>query len=197
MEKKYLFKKLFAGAFFVSCIVLIVSVIFIIGVERGLTEPKFKMKTLFRKVGGLTIGAPVRLSGVTVGTVSGIDFLEREVRGRGVKVELSVFTKYKSQVYKTTRIAIITEGVLGEKMVEISTDPDIKVPSLEKSFIGEDPLDVQDLAETFGEAAVALLQTSKTIETMTSELKMISSNVRRVLNRLEQRIIEGTLFKVF
>jgi ABC-type transporter Mla subunit MlaD len=112
-------------------------------------------------------------------------------------VILNIFKKYERQVYKCTSIAIITEGVLGEKIVEIGTTPDSQRKSLSEPIIGEDPLDVQGLAETFGEAAVALLETSKNIESIIGEMENISSTTKRLLNRVEQRIIDGTLFKVF
>jgi len=197
MASKDTAKKLFAGIFFVLSIALLVGVIFVMGVEKGLTEPKFELTVLFNKVGGLTIGAPVRLSGVTVGTVSDIDFLEQEVSGRGVRSTLNLYSKYRRQVHKSIKFAIITEGVLGEKIIEITTDPDFYLDDLTQPFIGQDPLDVQNLAETFGESAVSLLETSKEISGMTQEIQEISVVIRRLLNRIEQRIIEGNLFKFF
>ncbi len=197
MQRHDFLKKFFAGLFLIASISAFVWVIFLLGIEKGLTEPKFPMTVLFIKVGGLAEGAPVRLSGVTVGTVATIDFLDQEVDGRGVKVSLNLYKKYQDQLYKSSNFAIITEGVLGEKMVEITTDPNFRRLDLSQPVIGVDPLDVQNLAETFGEAAVALLEASKTIDTITRELKVISGSTRRLLNRIEQRIIDGTLFKVF
>jgi len=204
MKSKDLMKKFLAGVFFVLCVVLITCVVFIIGVEKGFTEPKFKMTALFREVGGLAEGAPVRLSGVTVGTVYNIDFLDREVQGRGVKVVMNLYERYRRQLYKGVQVAIITEGVLGEKIIEIRTAPNFWRKDLDQAIIGEDPLDVQNLAETFGEAAVALLEAGKAIDIVIGdiqgisiELKDISVEVRRLMQRIEQRVIEGNLFKVF
>jgi len=168
-----------------------------IGRERGLTEPKLSMTILFRKVGGLNVGAPVSLAGVNVGTVKSIDFLDKEIEGRGVKVTLDLFKKYKRQLYKSKRFGIMTEGVLGEKIIEIIPDPEFRIEDLSTPIIGEDPVDIHDLAETFSDAASTLLETSRTIEIITQEMKRISESVRRLLNRIEQRIIEGNLFKVF
>jgi len=197
MEQKDMLKKMIAGLFFLLCILLIVGVAFIIGLEKGFTEPKISMTVLFKKVGGLSLGAPVRLSGVNVGTVSDIDFLNEELEGRGVKVVLSLYARYKKQLHKTVNIAIITEGVLGDKIVELSTHPKFNRADLSQIIIGEDPLDVQSLAETFGEAALALLETSKRIDVIIKDLKSISISSKRLLNRIEQRIIEGNLFKLF
>jgi phospholipid/cholesterol/gamma-HCH transport system substrate-binding protein len=197
MGNKDFIKKLLAGIFFVLCLVVAGTTVFVLGVEKGLTEPKFQMTALFRKVGGLTIGAPVRLSGVTVGTVADIDFLNGEVDGRSVRTKLNLFKKYEAQLHKATRFAIITEGVLGEKVIEITTEPAFLRQDLTQSIIGEDPLDVQNLAESFGNAAVSLKDASKGMDSIIEEVKDISSATKRVLNRIEQRIIEGNLFKVF
>jgi len=197
MGKIDILKRTLAALFFMASIGLVVFVIFVIGVERGVTEPKFEMVALFHKVGGLSVGAPVRLSGVTVGTVVDIDFIDQEVKGRGVKVVLGLFQKYQNQLRKSTRVAIITEGVLGEKIIEISTDPAFSRLDIRKPVIGVDPLDVQNLAEEFGNAAHSLAKASNSIDLMMDEMRLISISIKRILNRVEQRIIEGNLFKVF
>jgi phospholipid/cholesterol/gamma-HCH transport system substrate-binding protein len=197
MDNNHFFRKFAAGIFFILTIALITGAVFVIGLDKGLTEPRFGMTVLFRKVGGLMVGAPVRVSGVTVGTVSDIDFLMDEVEDRGVKVTLSLYKRYAQQLHKCERIAIITEGVLGEKILEITTQSHYYRPDLSVPVLGADPLDVEDLAQTFGDAAGSLLETSKTINTLTQEIKSISGTTRRLLNRVEQRLIDGDLFKIF
>ena len=197
MDKKDFMKKLAAGVFFILSMVMIAVVIFKIGVEKGMTQPRFKMTVLFQNIGGLSAGAPVTLSGVNIGTIYDIDFIEPEIEGRGVKVTLNVFKKYEKQLHKSTLFAIKTEGVLGEKIVDIATDQDFSRPDLTQPVIGVDPLDVQDLAESFGDTAVSLTETSKSINSIILEMQRISRTSKRLLDRIERRVIEGTLFKVF
>jgi phospholipid/cholesterol/gamma-HCH transport system substrate-binding protein len=197
MGKRDMIKKLVAGGFFVGCVVMLIMVIFVIGVQRGFNEEKFQMVSLFRNIGGLNTGAPVRLSGVTVGTVHDISFLDEEVEGRSVKVIMNIYKKFERQLYKCTKIEIITEGVLGEKIIEISITPGYRRDSLAQPIIGEDPLDVQNLAESFGQVADALLASTENIEAIISQMQAISLTAKRLLNRIEQRVIDGTLFKVF
>lgn len=197
MEQDDFIKKFVAGLFFIFCLAVIAIAVFIIGIEKGFMQPKFKMSVVFYKVGGLSIGAPVRLSGVTVGTVSNIDFLDQEYSGRSVRVELSLYQKYQKQVFKIVRIGIITEGVLGEKIIEITTSPGYRRIDINQMVVGVEPLDVQSLAETFGESAESLLETSRSIHTMIKEIREISGSTKRLLNRVEEKVIEGNLFKVF
>lgn len=197
MENNYIFRKLAAAVFFLLGVGLIVGVIFMIGLDKGLTETRFEMTVLFRRIGGLVEGAPVRVSGVTVGTVSKINFLDEEVEGRGVRVSLSLYKRYEKQLHKSVRFAVITEGVLGEKVLEITTHPHYFREDLTKPIVGIDPLDVQDLAENFNAAAGSLLETSRKIDTITQDVRDFSVTVRRLLNRIEQRIIDGDLFKIF
>ena len=197
MEKRDFVKRLYAGIFFLIGIALILVVILAIGIEKGITQPKFEAKVLFREVGGLSVGAPIRLFGVNIGAVGKIDFLDEEIGGRGVLVTMNIFRRYRKQLEKASRVAIKTEGLLGGKIVAINTDEGNERIDLNRPIIGEDPLDVQDLAESFGDTATSLTETSKNINSIIKEMQYISRTSKRLLDRIEERIIEGNLFKVF
>jgi len=197
MDKKDFVKRLYAGIFFLIGLGLIVVVVLAIGMEKGLTQPKFQTAVLYRDVGGLSVGAPVRLSGVTIGTVANIDFLNEEFKGRGVKVTLNIFRRYRRQFERAAQFAIKTEGILGQKLVDISVTEQGKMLDLNEPIIGDDPLDVQDLAETFGDTAVSLSETSRAIDDMIEELRNITTATKRLMNRIEEKLIDGSLFKIF
>ena len=223
MEKSMFYKNFLSGMFFLGGVALIFVVVFMIGKERGFTQPKFQVEVLFRDVGGLIEGAPVQLAGVIVGTVSDIRFLDKKVDGRRVKVEVGIFNRYKKQLTQNVRFSIKTEGILGEKLVEVHSDEGGARVDLSQPVIGEDPLNVQDLAQVFSsaaesftntsddfskvdvvklsgvleETAQSLVTTSKGLNAILTELNYISIKSKRLLDRLEQKIIDGDLFKVF
>lgn len=227
MEKTELTKKILAGVFFISGLVLMAVIVFILGKDKGLAQSKFQITVLYKNVGGLMEGAPVRLSGVNVGSVADIDFLGEEIDGRRVSVVLHILQRYRKQLAKDLRFVIVTEGILGEKLIEIyvvgPASGGQKKTDLTQPIIGEDPLDVQDLAEVFTKAAEsftktseelskidilelsnvmeessrALLITARGINAMMDELQDLTKKSKRLLDRIEQRIIEGELFKVF
>lgn len=197
MERKDTIKKFLAGLFFIVGITLFLIIVFLIGVEKGMTEPKFQITVLFRDIGGLALGAPVRLSGVDVGTVSRIDLLLEKINGHGVKVVLNIFRKYHQQLETPAIYAIKTEGILGQKMVEITPLAVAGSFDLSKPIIGQDPLDVQNLAEAFRDTAVSLTGLTTQAGSIMKELQYLSRSSKRIMDRIEDRIIEGQLWKLF
>ncbi len=223
MEKQDSIKKIIAGSFFLGGIVLIGFVIFILGRDKGLTQPKFQVTVYYRDVGGLAEGAPVRLAGVNVGNVQDISFLEKEIQGRKVRVILNIFEKYRNQLNRDAHFAIKTAGVLGDKQIEINLIDDGKILDLKQPVMGEESLDVQELAVVFaaaaesftktsedlnkidmeslsemvGETAESLLITSQGINKLLKELQYVTKKSKRLMDRVEQKLIDGDLFKVF
>lgn len=222
-ERKEFLKKFFAGSFFLIGMVLVLMVIFMIGKDKGFTQPKFQVTVLFRDVGGLIEGAPVQLAGVNVGTVSDISFLDKEVQGRRVKVKVNIFDRYKKQLSQEVHFNIKTEGILGEKLVEINVGESGPKADLTRPMLGEGPLNVQDLAQVFADAAESFTKTSEDfsevdvqelskvlaetanslsktamgVNAILTEMQYISIKSKRLLDRVEQKIIDGNLFKVF
>lgn len=197
MEEHNAVKKFLAGLFFIIGLGLIGLVIFIIGLDKGLTQPKFQVIVLFNEVGGLVEGSPIRLSGVNVGSVASIDFLSEPIEDKSLKVTMNIFKKYELQFRKCSKISIKTEGVLGRKLIEISEDHTKKMFDVTKPIIGEDPLDVEDMAVVLTHTAVSIQKTSQEADEVLDEWKYISHKARRLLNRLEEKVVEGNLFKIF
>ena len=197
MEDHTVVKKFFAGLFFIVGVGLVGMVIFIIGFDKGLTQPKFQVIVLFDEVGGLIEGSPVRVSGVNVGVVGNIDFLNQPIEDKSLKVTLNIFKKYELQFRKCSRVSIRTEGVLGRKLIEVSEDHTRKMFDVTVPIIGEDPLDVEDMAAVITRTATSLQKTSEEVNDVLIEWKYISHKARRLFNRVEDKIVEGNLFKLF
>jgi phospholipid/cholesterol/gamma-HCH transport system substrate-binding protein len=197
MLKDDAIKQFWAGMFFLVGIVLVAGVIFFIGFNKGFSQPKISMTVVFDKVGGLTEGAPVRLSGVTVGLVDTISFLPEELMGRGIAVKLNIYKKFEKQVRSSTRISLQTEGVLGSKYIEIGRRSDQPGLNIDLPVPGEPMLDVYDIAEVLRDTANGFSQTTQDISTVMAELKYMSRKSKRILDRFEQRLIDGTLIKIF
>jgi phospholipid/cholesterol/gamma-HCH transport system substrate-binding protein len=197
MDKNAPMRKFIAGIFFLGGLVLIGMAVLFIGMDRGLTQSKFEVIVLFNEVGGLVEGSPIRLSGVNVGVVKSIDFLEQPIFSRSLKVTMSIFKKYEFQFSKCSRISIKTEGVLGQKIIEIHKDAERKPFDLTRPLIGQDPLDVENMAAALTKTAASLESASEDVSKVIEEWKFISHKTRRLINRVEEKVIDGSLFKIF
>jgi phospholipid/cholesterol/gamma-HCH transport system substrate-binding protein len=93
----------------------------------GITfQPTYTVYVSFENPGGLTTGAPVRISGVKVGRVSEIDFLG--VLGRKpppgqpealIRVAAKIETRYASAIHDDARWFVTVQGVLGEMFLAV------------------------------------------------------------------------------
>lgn len=106
------------GIFFISALVLVGLVIFVIGQQTQLFAPKTKVQVLLPNVQGLKVGAPVWLSGVVVGAVSEIAFTAPET-ARQILITLKIRTSAAARLGPDARISIKTQGLLGERYVDI------------------------------------------------------------------------------
>jgi phospholipid/cholesterol/gamma-HCH transport system substrate-binding protein len=84
--------------------------------EIGFGDRSYRLEASFEQVGGLKVGAPVSMSGVTIGRVEqiGYDFTEYKA-----KVRLRIDARY-DRIPDDSDAAIFTAGLLGGQYVGIS-----------------------------------------------------------------------------
>lgn len=190
-------KELLAGLFFVLGIALIIYLLFFVGLKEGIIQSKFTVEVVFKNTGGLEIGAPVRLAGVNVGSVSKVDFLDEPIDDKKVRVILSIYDKYKSQVEKCSDYSIKTAGILGDKLIEISSPEEGEPCTIVKPIIGKEPLDIQSWAENLQQTSNSFRKLSEETTKITQQLDYVSYTFKRLLDRIEDKLIKGKLLKVF
>ena len=104
------------GLFVAGGFVLFVLAIFLIGRQKNLFDPVFKIKTTFYNVSGLNVGNNIRFSGINVGTVGNIILVNDSTVGVNMIIKKSVqpFIKTDSQA------AIGSEGIIGDRVLVIT-----------------------------------------------------------------------------
>jgi len=81
----------------------------------------YKLRLYFGFLNGLSIGAPVRIAGgINIGHVETIS-------QSGEKTEVTVWIDKKYALIKTTKFAIFTTGLIGEKYINVFIPPSINV----------------------------------------------------------------------
>jgi len=116
--------KIRLGLFILIGLSLFVLAIFIIGKQRNLFNPVFKINSTFYNVSGLQVGNNVRLFGINVGTVDQIIIINDST----VRVDMLIRSDVKRFIKKDSEIAIGSEGLIGDRLLIItqgSTDADI------------------------------------------------------------------------
>lgn len=108
--------KLRLGLFIITGIGLFVLGIFIIGKQKNLFNPVFKLTANFENVSGLQVGNTVRFSGINIGTVDNIKF----VNDTTVNVEMLIKKEVQRFIKSDSNAGIGSEGIIGDKVIVIS-----------------------------------------------------------------------------
>lgn len=103
------------GILTLFAIVMAMTLIFLLSGEGGFFWERYSLKTVFPNVAGLKAGAPVRVAGVEVGSVSDVDLV-----GDQVEVVMELNRDYQSQVRTTSRASLGSISLLGEAAVDIT-----------------------------------------------------------------------------
>jgi phospholipid/cholesterol/gamma-HCH transport system substrate-binding protein len=104
------------GMFVAGGLALFVLAIFIIGKQKNLFNPVFKLTTTFYNVSGLQVGNNIRFSGINVGTVDNISIINDST----VKVDMLVRQEVKQFIKSDCIIAIGSEGLIGDRLLIIT-----------------------------------------------------------------------------
>jgi phospholipid/cholesterol/gamma-HCH transport system substrate-binding protein len=108
--------KIRLGLFIAGGLALFVFAIFIIGKQKNLINPVFKLTTTFYNVSGLQVGNNIRFSGITVGTVDRI----RIINDSTVRVDMLVRKEVKKFIKSDCEVAIGSSGLIGDKLLIIT-----------------------------------------------------------------------------
>jgi phospholipid/cholesterol/gamma-HCH transport system substrate-binding protein len=109
------------GIFVLAGVILMGVATFLIGDTEQLWNRKVEYRAAFADVGGLKPGSPVSMGGVDVGRVGRVAHAD-DVNDRRIYVTLEVSRKESVRVLSDTRAQILGKGLLGDKMVDLSTD---------------------------------------------------------------------------
>ena len=106
------------GIFVVISLAVFLGVIYLLGARARYFERKYDLYADFTEVGGLIEGATVRLAGVQIGRVTNV-VLSPEVGGK-VRVTVTVSRQFNARIRGDSEAQIVTQGLLGDKLVEIT-----------------------------------------------------------------------------
>jgi phospholipid/cholesterol/gamma-HCH transport system substrate-binding protein len=104
------------GLFVAGGLALFVLTIFIIGKQKNLFNPVYKLTTTFHNVSGLQVGNNIRFSGIVIGTVDNIAIINDST----VKVAMSIKKEVRKFIKSDSEVAVGSEGLIGDRLLIIS-----------------------------------------------------------------------------
>ena len=153
------------GAFVLAGLTAIGTVIFLIGDERNMFDKKVPFTAQFEDVQGLRRGSPVRMGGVDVGSIVGVDY-GKDPNDKNIHVRMSISIDESRRIRTDSEASIEGKGLLGDKMIVISVGSQAKPQLPEGAVIPSRP--AEDLTQVM------------------SKLSNISGQVEKVVNNLER-----------
>jgi phospholipid/cholesterol/gamma-HCH transport system substrate-binding protein len=171
------------GVFITIGLLLFIVAIYSIGKQRHLFGASFRISTIFKNVAGLQVGNNVRLAGINVGTVYNIEIIS----DTSVVVDLLIDEKARKHIKKDARATIGSEGLMGNKIINILPGNGDKDPVERHDFIiGAPSVEIDDIISTFQ-------STIQNIDLITSDLAEITNRVRSGRSTIGALLMDTTL----
>ncbi|MBI5372007.1 MAG: MCE family protein [Sphingobacteriales bacterium] len=149
------------GAFVIAGLLFLILLLYMIGKNENMFGNTFRLRAHFGNVQGLTAGNNVRYAGIQVGTVKKVNILNDTL----IEVVMLIETKMKQYIRKNAVVAIGTDGLMGNRVLNISPSA-IPAPLVEANDI----LPVKKTAEV-DEMLQTLARTNEDVAVIAAQLK--------------------------
>ena len=171
-HKQLTWTELRVGLFVLAGAILLAVVIFYVTGGSGF-GPKYRLRVFLPEVDGLTLGAPVRVDGVDVGNVGKIEIAvpkpgQPTSKDRNVEVDLRIQKSFDSYIRSDSSAGLITEGLLGNRYVDI-----------DRGFVGRVLTNEEEIP---GRQETALKQVVERSADLMNDLSSISKQASEVLS---------------
>lgn len=157
------------GFFVLTGLLALIFAFYMIGKNRNMFGSNFKLKAHFANLNGLMVGNNVLFSGIQAGTVKSIDI----INDSSIEVVLLIGNKIQPFIHKNAIAAIGTEGLMGDKVVNITPGKGLSAKVAEGDLLaGREIVNTDEMLQT-------LSKTNNNISDISEALK---STVLRINN---------------
>ncbi len=157
------------GLFVLAGVLLLVFALYMLGKNKNLFGSNFQLKARFTNISGLTKGNNIRFSGIQVGTVKNIQVIDDTT----IEVVMLIDEKIKSFLHKNAVASIGSEGLMGNKIINI-----LPGPGAAKEIDENDVLSVKKTINT-DDMLQTLNKTNDNVAVISEDLKSV---VQRINN---------------
>lgn len=166
-------KSIRVGLLVSAALFILMMFLFFIGSEQKIFARKNEYEVRLENVTGLSQGNPVRMSGVTIGTIRDI-FLPRDPKQKQVEIVVMIDRKYGERVRGDSRVRLKKLGLLtGDAYIDVSPGTP-RFPALEPGSI---------IPSQKGTDVEALITSG---EDLVENLVQISYSLKNILGRVDR-----------
>jgi phospholipid/cholesterol/gamma-HCH transport system substrate-binding protein len=172
------------GAFIFFGLVVLTLGVLTVGVKKDFLVKSIKVHVIFNDVNGLKNGNNIWLSGVKVGTVSGMSLSDSD----HVDVTLKLEKRMLSHIHNDSKARVGSEGYLGNKLIILYGGTDAAPPFKDGDYVQTEKQGNDDLM-------ASLQENSKNLLAITGDFKKVSSRIASGQGSLGAIIYDTTLIK--
>src|ERR1035437_7783966 len=147
------------GLFITGGLLIFVVAVFIIGRQKNLFTPVYKLTTTFYNVSGLQVGNSIRFSGINVGTGDNSKIINEST----IQVDMLIQKNVQKFIKSDCQAAIGSAGLIGDRIVVITQGSSDAVPAKNgQQILSKEPVEpdaiMASLQITADNAAVVSFQ---------------------------------------
>lgn len=155
------------GLFVLAGVLFMIVTLYMIGRNRNLLGSTFTIRAVVNNVNGLVPGNNVRFKGIDVGTVKSISLHDDS----SIYVTLTIDDKMKPYIKQNAVASISTDGLMGNKLLNINSESGDSPPVEEGSLIqSRRPVETDEML--------------RTLNVTNSNLERITFNLREITAKL-------------
>lgn len=187
MEIRSIRSRWLLGLFVTGGLVLFVAGIFMIGKQKNLFNPIFRLTTTFHNVSGLQVGNNVRFSGINVGTVDDI----RIINDSTVLVEMIIQKGVQQFIKADCRAVLGSDGIIGDRVLVITKGSTAATIAREGMMLASgEPIEMDGIVSK-------LMVTVDNTEIVTQQLAEILIKINKGKGALGQLIQDSSIAENF
>jgi phospholipid/cholesterol/gamma-HCH transport system substrate-binding protein len=167
-------------------VLFLIITLYMIGKNRNLLGATFSIKAVLNNVNGLVAGNNVRFKGIDVGTVKEISIINDST----IHVTMTIDEKVKFFIKQNAMASIGTDGLMGNKLLNINSAAGPSDPVVDGSFIqAVKPIETDEMLRTLSTTNDNLERITHNLREVTLKLNTSSS----LWNLLSDTVITGDL----
>jgi len=154
------------GLFALIAVSIFSMILFFLSGEQSYFEKSYTVKTSFKNTAGLIKGAAVRLSGVRIGAVTYLGFATDPVGDKVINVTMLINKNGMGRLNPDAKATIKTEGLLGDKFIEIlpGKEPPLTVLPDTLSIESQTPIEFASIIGQSGDLMTNVISISESLD---------------------------------